>query len=130
SCIPGSTTAATLLLASVTYGQAGPQVVIFSATDPRPLAKAAELFERRYGIPISYEDVAYAYDGDVIDQINPEDKKTHPDVRALIPKGGSVELRGQAGAIAHTPSDARLMLQTVLDGHAKAGNPGEFALLQ
>jgi len=130
SYTPINTTVATIVLTAATYGQALPSQVILSATDPRPLAKAGELFERKYGIPMSYEDVAYAYDGDVIDQTSPEYKKTHPEGKALMPKGCSVELRGQAGAIVRTPMDAKLMFQTVLDGHARVGNPGVFALLQ
>lgn len=116
------------LLASVAYGQ---QVgIILSATDPRPLAKAAQAFELHYGIPMSYEDPAYAYDGDLIDKTDPTYKISHPDVRALIPKGGSVVLRGNLSALVSSPTDAIPLLQPLLDDHVRAGNPGEFALVQ
>jgi|SRR5215471_6089198 len=123
-------TVAAIGLAAITYGQVPPQPIVLSATDPRPLAKAAELFERRYGIPVSYEDVTYAYDGDVVDQTNPDYRKTHPTAKALIPRGGAVAIRGQASAVVRTPSEASPVLQTALDDHAKAHNPGEFVLLQ
>jgi hypothetical protein len=123
-------TAAVILPTAIVYGQVLSQPIILSVTDPRPLAKAGELFERRYGIPVSYEDVAYVYDGDVIDQTDPDYKKTHPNIRALIPRGGAVTIRGQAGAVVPTPREASLVLQTALDDHARANNPGEFALLQ
>jgi hypothetical protein len=115
------------LLAGVAYGQVG---VIFSLTDSRPLAKAAEEFEARYGIPISYEDPAYAYNGDLIDHTDPDYKRSHPGgFRALDPKVGTVVLRGNFRALVRSSADAMAMLQSLLDDHLRAGNAGEFALI-
>jgi hypothetical protein len=115
------------LLAGVAYGQVG---VIFSVTGSSPLAKAAEEFEARYGIPISYEDPAYAYDGDLIDHTDPDYKGSHPGgSRALDPKVGTVVLRGNFRALVRSSTDAMPLLQSLLDDHVRAGNPGEFALI-
>lgn len=82
----GTVTAAVLANVSM-FGQAALQPIIISATEPRPLESVGKLFERRFGIPVSYEDAAYAYSGDVIDQTSQEYKKAHPEARALSPKG-------------------------------------------
>ena len=123
----GSVVVSVGLLAGVAYGQVG---VIFSVTGSSPLAKAAEEFEARYGIPISYEDPAYAYDGDLVDHTDPDYKRSHPDgPKALVPKGGTVVLRGNFHAPVRSSVDAMPLLQSLLDDHARAGNPGEFALV-
>jgi hypothetical protein len=114
-------------VAGLAYGQAA---VIFSVTDPRPLAQAAEAFETHYGIPVSYEDANYAYAGDLDDKTAPEYAKSHPGGRrALIPKGGSLTLRGDPKLAVHSAQDAMPLLQSLLDDHKKAGHPGEFKLI-
>jgi hypothetical protein len=102
--------------------------VLFSVTDPRPLAKAAEQLEARYGIPIYYEDAASSYSGDLVTSGDAQFQRTHP--KALIPKGGSVTIRALAGAKIAGPTDLVSVLQTALDSHAEEGNAGQFKLLQ
>ena len=118
-------------LLAVVYGQqVAREGVILSETGPRPLAKAAEALEGRYGIPVSYEDPAYVYDGDIVDFTDPAYKISHPGIRALGVKSGSVVLRGNLSASVRSPADAISLFQSLLDDHVRAGNPGEFALVQ
>src|SRR4051812_6712443 len=39
---------------------------MFTITDPRPLARAAELLERKFGLPISYEEEVLKFSGDMV----------------------------------------------------------------
>lgn len=118
------------LVAGVAYGQVAREGIILSATGPRPLVKATDELEGRYGIPVSYEDAAYAYEGDLVDETDPAYKISHPGIRALGVKSGSVVLRGNLNALVRSPADAMSLFQSVLDDHVRAGNPGEFALVQ
>ena len=117
------------LLAIITVSaQVATGDVLFSVTDPRPLAKAAEQLEVRYGIPIYYEDAALSYSGDIVARGDAEFQLRHP--KALSPKGGSVTIRALAGAKITGPTDLQSVLQTALDSHAEEGNAGQFKLLQ
>lgn len=120
------------LLASLAYGQ----TVIFSVTGTKPLAQAAEQFEMRYGIPISYEDPNYVYDGDLIDQTPPAYAQSHPNAPTaparVVPKGGSLVLRGDPKkqlSLFNAAADAMPMLQSLVDDHMKAGYPGQFKVI-
>jgi hypothetical protein len=132
----GSIVAALGLLAlAVAYGQQAAQVavtdpVIFSVTGSRPLAQAADEFEARYGITVSYEDPLYSFAGDLVDGMDPVYRLNHPGQTALYPRAGSVTLRGNFAASVESPADAMPLLQSLLDDYVKAGNPGEFALVE
>jgi hypothetical protein len=116
------------LLAAGVWGQT--KAVLFSVTGPRALDEAAERFETRYGIPVSYEDANYAYEGDLDDQTAPEWAKSHPGGRrALIPKSGSLTFRADPQLRVNSAQDAMPLLQSLLDAHKKAGYPGEFKLI-
>jgi hypothetical protein len=118
------------LVAGVGYGQVAGEVIILSATGPRPLVKAADQLEARYGIPVSYEDATYAYEGDLVDETDPAYKLSHPGIRALGVKNGSAVLRGNLSASVRSPADAMPLFQSLLDDYVRAGNPGEYALVQ
>jgi hypothetical protein len=108
----------------------GQRAVIFSVSGPRPLAAAAEAFEMHYGIPVSYEDANYAYEGDLDDKTAPEYAKSHPGgSRLLIPKGGHLTLRGDPKRTLLFAQDAMPLLQSLLDEHVQAGIPGQFKLI-
>lgn len=116
------------LVAGVGYGQTE---VIFSITGPAPLAQAAEKFEMLYGIPVSYEDATYVWDGDLDDHTDPGYARSHPvGSRALDPKGGSLVLRANPlMRPIHSASDAMPLLQSLVDDHGKAEYPGQFKLI-
>jgi hypothetical protein len=115
------------LLAGLAYGQG----VIFSVTDAKPLAEAAQLFELRYGIPISYEDPAYSWAGELGDATDPEFAKSHPNgLRGLYLKGSrTLVLRGDPHQAVRSASDAMPLLQSLVDDHLKAGYPRQFKLI-
>jgi hypothetical protein len=115
-------------LLGAAYGQVG---VIFSVSGSKPLAKAAEEFEAKYGIPISYEDPAYAYPGELVDHTDPGYSKSHPEgPRALSLKGGgSLVLHADPKMAVRSSAAAMPLLQSLLDEHVRAGYPGEFKLV-
>ena len=64
-----------------------------TASDPRPVAKAAEQLERLYRVPITYEDPAYAYPGaidDVTAAVRRGPAAPGPAGRVLVPRGGTI----------------------------------------
>ena len=124
----GSVVVSIGLFATLAYGQ----TVIISVTGARPLDQAAEQFEARYGIPVSYEDATYVYKGDLVDKTHPDYAKSHPDgPRALFPKGGTLVLRGDPNLPFYVaPGNAAMpLLKSLLDAHVKAGIPGEFKVI-
>jgi hypothetical protein len=87
------------------------------------------------GVPISYEDAAYSYEGDLIDKTDPVYRETHPNgPRALAPKGGALEIRFSvvpSGAGGHLPIPSlTTVLQGTLTQQVAAGIPGEFRVLE
>lgn len=114
-------------VAASATGQVSPATI--SVNDPRPLAKAAEALEREYGVPISYEDPAYAFSGDVVDKTDPQYKALHPDAKVLIPRGGSISVTMPSQPLnLASPSggDPLSVIQEALSAHAAAGYPGQF----
>jgi hypothetical protein len=94
------------------------------------MAKAAELLERQYGVPISYEDVEYIYADELKDRGTPALRAAHPESTFMIPKGGSLEARTTANATIGTASDVASVLQAALQSHTAAGNAGRFKIIQ
>jgi hypothetical protein len=94
----------------------------------RPLSKAADLVEIRYGIAVSYEDAMYAYEGDVVDKTDPAYKSKHPEAKVLIPKPGRLEI-----ALPKAPATQAVSLSTILqaivDQHLSKGNAGQFKVI-
>jgi hypothetical protein len=111
------------------------QATVSTISDPRPLAKVAEMLERKTGIPVDYEDPEYAYAGDIKDVTDtvarPEFRQEHPDHRVLIPSGGSVDFKLPLNAApAAQIASAASSLQSVIDQHHARGNPGTFQIRQ
>jgi hypothetical protein len=97
--------------------------------DARPLEKAAEIIQMRYGVPIFYEDPNYAYRGDLVDK-NSEYRRTHPGVAtSFAPKGGtlSLDLPGPVEAVSKATITG--LLQSLLDQHERNGNISQFKLM-
>jgi hypothetical protein len=105
-----------------------------SVTEPRPLARVAEILTTRYGVPVSYEDVsAYAYDGDLSAATS---EKQGPRAAAILPRSSSLKFFPEALAISFDPvrtadpAAVAKMLGGILAQHEAAGNPGRFKLLE
>ncbi len=115
-------------------GQATSQVQL-SVQDARPLAKAAEVLEARYGWQVSYEDVAYANAGDILDVtsnvVKPENLHAGAEPKkVLIPKGGPILLAYDINAATRIPESPETVLKSLLDIHQKNGYPGQFSVQQ
>ncbi|MCY7391836.1 MAG: hypothetical protein LH647_10235, partial [Leptolyngbyaceae cyanobacterium CAN_BIN12] len=60
------------------------------------MAAALEILEAKYGVVITYEDVPYMHEEEIMDQTSSEYRQSHPGgPRALIPRGGSLEITDQ-----------------------------------
>jgi hypothetical protein len=114
--------------------QRGPSDVIVSVDDPRPLAKAADVLELKFGIGISYEDPAWSYRGDVARLVDTpygkEIAQQNPQMKAVIPKGGSLELKFSIDPLSRRPTAGYAnVLADLLSEHTRRGNPGEFRVV-
>jgi hypothetical protein len=102
--------------------------------EPRPLARAADLLQRKLGVGISYEDPPWIYQGDLVEAANlpsnSEVKKTSPRFHATVPAVGSLDLSLPLNVASHSISmPAISVLQDLLSEHVRRGNPGEFKVL-
>ncbi len=102
--------------------------------EPRPLARAADLLQRKLGVGISYEDPPWIYQGDLVEAANLpsnlEIKKTSPRFHATVPAVGSLDLSLPFNVASHSISiPAISVLQDLLSEHVRRGNPGEFKVL-
>jgi hypothetical protein len=99
-----------------------------SVTDPRPLARAIETLEARYGWVITYEDPRFVFPGDIEDVTLSvrRDGRTAPKV--LIPRGGEFNFQYPTARGA-APNESRL-LQQLLNEYHLTGHPGVFRLAQ
>ena len=102
--------------------------------EPRPLAKAALLWELHSGIPVSYEDAPYAYSGDLIDETAPAFKKDHPTITAYNLRGGSLRLEINLPSRSADPAEfgpfVTAGIQKAISDHALGAYPGRFKLSQ
>ena len=123
---------ASATLAGVANAQAQSRDETVSISDPRPLAKTAETLIKRYGVPVSYEDVsAYTYEGDFSE--SREVQTTHWGARVLAPRGGSITLtlpKANLPAVPLTTATVEGFLGTAAAQHQAAGNPGRFQILE
>jgi hypothetical protein len=104
-----------------------------SLNDPRPLMKAADLVERRYGIPISYEDPEYLYEGDihrgnVSEVADPEYRRLHPNASFVRPVDGALNIDFSNTTKATT--SVLGLLTGLASQHSNNGNPGRFRVAQ
>ncbi|MBI1747001.1 MAG: hypothetical protein HYR55_10490 [Acidobacteria bacterium] len=111
------------------------QVVKLSVDDPRPVAKAIETLQAKYGVVITYEDPRYLHEGDIKDvteQVRKDlaryEKGKAP--RVLIPKGGKIDIAYSVSPTTGKPENLAALLQMLLDAHAANDNPGVFRVEQ
>ena len=105
-----------------------------SVDDPRPVATAAEMLERKYGWIVTYEDPPYAHESDLVDVTNKvrrdlDKYKPGQAPRVFVPKGGKLELEYDIDAVTKKPVAADVVVQQLLDTYAATnGIPGAFRL--
>ena len=106
-----------------------PQTVTIE--DPRPIDKALELLQSKYGYVVTYEDPRYAYEGDLKDvsqQMTGSSEPRDRRIRTLVPVGGAVNI-----SIPTTVIDSRALvpvLGQLLQSHSALQRGGHFRLLE
>ena len=124
-----------ILISSVVRGRGsqGMKEVKLSVEDPRPVAKAIEILEAKYGWVITYEDPRYIHDSEVTDvtlKVRKDLDKYKPGEapKVLIPKGGKLEFSYDETFNTNLPGDPRLVVQKLLDAQAARSYGGKFRL--
>jgi len=121
-----------VLVAFCAYAQAEEM----SVTDERPVAKAIELLEQRYHVPITYEDTLYLNDNEIADvtaEVRLDHDGSNPQ-RVLVPVRRTVTFfapettTGKSqGARLEAALDA---VMSLVDSYALAGGAGGFTVSQ
>lgn len=111
------------------------QVVKLSVEGGRPVAKAVEMLEARYGWMITYEDPRYVHESDIRDvtyQVRRDLDKYEPGKapKVLVPRGGQINMDYVVSPVTGKPETPAALLQHMLYTHAANGNPGVFRLEQ
>ncbi len=125
--------AVTLTGAAAVYG--APPVTpparteFLSVNDPRPLADAADQLQKRFGIPITYEDPPYLYSSDIVDlRLEPVESHVDRDHPTWIPRFGRIELKYLVSGGENRIDDLAAALEQAIQVHASNGNAGSFRL--
>jgi hypothetical protein len=105
--------------------------VALSVEDNRPVAKAIDILEDRYGWIMTYEDPRYSYSGDVTDvtmSVRRDLDKYKPGEapKVLVPKKGTLTFEYNILTDSYLPSDPLMVLQELLTAQAASPNAGRF----
>jgi hypothetical protein len=108
---------------------------VFDVTDPRPLQQAAELLERKLGVPISYEDPVWASSTDTTPASklpsNREMVAQHPNWKGnLVPRGGTFTVVVPITPEARQAVNPAALIQGAISSYESAGNTGQFTVVQ
>ncbi len=120
------------LLSGITQVAALAQTTVHIAqSQRRPLEAALNQLESQIGIPINYEDPHFECADDIEDvteQVqNAAQKAAHPNVRIIVPKGGSLALDSLLPSIPQA-SDALAAVTQLRQQHEASGYPGRFSV--
>ena len=115
------------------YGQAQREATI-EVNDPRPLAKAIEVVEQRFGQPITYEDSQVENANEIDDVTGAVRRDGNLNKRVLIPRGGPFMFRYVSPSDSSNPTEfvSILLPSLVATYHSynNVGYPGRYAVLQ
>jgi hypothetical protein len=121
-----STMYAVLGFVCTAWAQSPGEALDIQVEGPRPLAKAADILERRHGIVITYEDPGYYPESDLADITREVSRNLHKNARKVIGvRRSSLQLnyvRKESGTLGNVPN----IIGELLKEHAKRGNPGVF----
>lgn len=114
-------------------GVQGNKKMHLSVADPRPVAKAVETLEAKYGWVITYEDPRYVHSSEIADvtgSVRKDLDKFRPgkSPRVLIPKGGSLTIDYDVEADTNRPTDPATVVRQLLNAHAASSNAVVFQL--
>jgi hypothetical protein len=97
----------------------------------RPLEAALSQLENQIGIPVNYEDPRFECADDIEDvttQVqNAAQKAAHPNVRIIVPKGGSLSLDLLLPSVPQA-ADALVAVTQLRQQHEASGYPGRFSV--
>jgi hypothetical protein len=108
--------------------------VVLSVEDPRPLAKAIQMLEDKYGFVITYEDPRYTHASeitDVTEKVRRDLNKFKPGKapKVLIPKGGPLSFEYDE-ALTAKRTDQVALVQELINVYSSTGNAGKFRVEQ
>jgi hypothetical protein len=114
--------AAPVIAAAALAQSAAPPAGAVLVNEVMPLFRAADLLQRRYGVPISYEDPPYEF----------SDEIEHPPYlsHGMVPRAGRLTVDLSPPLTSPEPSTVATLLQGLVEQHARNGNPGQFKVIQ
>ena len=120
-------------LAARGWDSQGVSEIKLSVEDPRPVVKAIETLESKYGWVITYEDPRYVNDSEIADtnlkiRKDPDNSKSSEITKVLVPRGGALEFIYDVAPDTKLPADPAMVVQKLLDAQAARGNGGRFRL--
>jgi len=123
----GAAVAALVCFAAITHGSQGvcatPRSTV-TIDDPRPIDRALEFLQSKYGYVVTYEDPRYQYGDDLKDV----SREATARVRTLVPVGGAVSI-----SVPDNVSDTRTLgsvVHQLLQSHAALQTGGHFRVLE
>jgi hypothetical protein len=124
-----------ILMSFVAHGRGsqGVSEIKLSVEDPRPVAEAILMMEKKYGWVITYEDPRYVHDSDIADvtlKVRRDLDKYKPGEapKVLVPRGGPLEFTYDVASDTNLPADPAMVVQKLLDAQAARDNGGRFRL--
>jgi hypothetical protein len=97
----------------------------------RPIEVLADQIQRRYGIPVNYEDIRTLAPGDIVDETAAVAKASNPTARALGRREGHIEIQLEeptADRVARRQQAERIVGAALLE-HERTGNNGLFSVV-
>jgi hypothetical protein len=124
-----------ILMSFVVRGRAsqGVNQTKLSVEDSRPVAKAIEVLEEKYGWVITYEDPRFVHASEIVDvalKVRRDLDKYKPGEvpPVFIPRGGPLEFTYDVASKTNLPTNPVAVVQTLLDAQAASSNGGRFRL--
>jgi hypothetical protein len=104
-----------------------------SVEDSRPVVKAIETLEKKYGWVITYEDPRYVHDSEIVDtnlniRKDLNNYKSGETTKFLAPRGGALEFTYDVASDTNLPVVPAMVVQKMLDAQAARDNGGRFRL--
>jgi hypothetical protein len=123
--------ASAAILASVSPAASGQTyAVVLSVNDARPMGQAVLSLIRSYPVTITYEDPRYEYAGDLRDATRQVSKSRHPEIRAIVPRGGALQATYDVSQDTGEPVDMAGAIQNIVDANNLARRGGRFQMLR
>ncbi len=112
-----------------------PSVAIVVDGESNPLQRAVDQIQRKFGVPVSFEDPVWSFPGDLIRLIDTPNVAKRPnrdqiDPNATVPAAGFLRLQIPVDLVSQNKESlARLTLEAAIQDHRQRGNQGQFRLI-